>query len=77
MEFTPDKWLYPVVKARPLSPVEVQLLGTSNSYETSLRAIEVQELRAPNSYEMSVRTLAGMLPKGVPIPPSGPSPEVN
>jgi len=30
-----------------------------------------------NSYEAGVRTIGAKLPKGAPLPPSGPSPAIN
>ncbi|KAK8521169.1 hypothetical protein V6N13_077287 [Hibiscus sabdariffa] len=38
---------------------------------------EASGFRAQNTLESSFRTLGTMLPKGQPVPPSGPNPQIN
>ncbi|KAJ6975850.1 hypothetical protein NC653_031624 [Populus alba x Populus x berolinensis] len=51
---------------------------TGSSQARSLLHLNVPGFQAQNSsHAATLRNLAAMLPKGAPLPPSGPSPAIN
>ncbi|XVE49914.1 hypothetical protein DITRI_Ditri01bG0119900 [Diplodiscus trichospermus] len=53
------------------------LLGGSEYHAQPLPLAKVSGFPTENRWEWSFRTLGTMLPKGQPVPPSGPSPQIN
>ncbi|XWS54192.1 hypothetical protein CRYUN_Cryun10bG0068600 [Craigia yunnanensis] len=53
------------------------LLVGSQYHARPLSLAKVSGFRTENKWESSFRTLGIMLPKGQPVPPSGPSPQIN
>ncbi|XWS68628.1 hypothetical protein CRYUN_Cryun04dG0107100 [Craigia yunnanensis] len=53
------------------------LLEVSQYHARPLSLAKVSGIRTENTWESSFRTIGTMLPKGQPVPPSGPSPQIN
>lgn len=53
------------------------LLGGSQYHARPLSMAKVSRFPTQNTFDSSFRTLGTMLPKGQPVPPSGPSPLIN
>ncbi|KAJ6761974.1 hypothetical protein OIU74_024616 [Salix koriyanagi] len=54
------------------------LTFAGSSQARPLPHMNVSGFQAQNSsFEATLRTLSAMLPKGVPLPPSGPNPGIN
>ncbi|XVF66843.1 hypothetical protein PTKIN_Ptkin10aG0070700 [Pterospermum kingtungense] len=60
-----------------LLAIALFLLGGSQYEVQPLSLAKVTEFRGETTWESSFRTLGTMLPKGQPVPPSGPSPQIN
>ncbi|PON87818.1 hypothetical protein TorRG33x02_163630 [Trema orientale] len=57
--------------------VFVSLMASSGSQSRPLSNAKVVRLGNQNFHHMSFGEMAAMLPKGWPVPPSGPSPDIN